>query len=562
MKSPPSAMAVDRDAIDQTALLMGRARQVLAYGGLDGVIQRPLFADDGSLFPQFAVAAEGCTIIDSTGRESIDWTNGWGPVLLGYRHPTVEAAIRRQMTAGPTLSLMHPIEVELAERLVDWIPCAEMVAFAKNGSDAVTAAVRLAKAITGREKILQFGFHGFHDWYTCQHPEVRGIPAVLRDFVTPFPYNDLPALERLFQKNPGRVAGVVMEPVNMFLPEPGYLEGVRELTRRHGALLIFDEIVTGFRFHRGGAQGLYGVTPDLATFGKGLANGMPLSAIAGRREYMQSLPSVGVGMTFRGETLSMAAAQGVLDVMEEVDVPAHLRRVGEGIRRGFAEACHTTGIRAHLSGHPARQTFVFHDQDGVSWQDIRHEFLLECLKRGVLTNGNLLPSLAIDEEAVERTRTVFEQSLAAVRRALDGQAPRDGRPHGGFPFGPKARQADGFVETLALEEGTLRVGGWLLLADGAPEAIEVIARDGSRWQAEKRPRPDLAEAFSTRPGVDRCGFEARVPATEVRQGSDFEFTLVAMRAGGAAFRCHVVRRSIETTEAPGPFWLGDGVLYV
>ncbi|MEQ8764086.1 MAG: aminotransferase class III-fold pyridoxal phosphate-dependent enzyme [Planctomycetota bacterium] len=548
-------------SLGATAQLMARARRVLAYGGLDGVIQRPLLGDDGTPFPHFAIAAEGCEVVDSLGRRFLDWTNGWGPVLLGYRHPAVEAAIRDQLTAGPTLSLMHPIEVELAERLCEWIPCADMIAFAKNGSDAVTAAVRLAKAVTGRDIILQFGFHGFHDWYTCQHPDVKGIPSVLRSFVEPFPYNDVAALERLFEKHRGRVAGIVMEPVNMFLPEPGYLEAVRALTRREGALLVFDEIVTGFRFASGGAQELYGVVPDLATFGKGLANGMPLSAIAGRREYLQFLPSVGVGMTFRGETLSLAAARAVLDVMTSVDVPAHLARVGEAIRARFHESCRKTGIRCHLSGHPARQTFVFHDQDGVTWQDIRHEFLLHCLGLGVLTNGNLLPSLAIDDAAIDRTAAAFEEALARVRAALSGQRARDGRPHGGFPFGPKARFTNGFVEILEVHSSGLHVSGWALLGDEAADEVEARSRSGHRLAARVLSRPDLAGAFP-RSHWQGAGFTLDVPADEFLHDGAYELTLAFRRGDHDVFLCHVMRQVSDATPVPGPFWLGDGVLYV
>ena len=327
----------------RTAELMARARKALAYGGFDGVVHRPLHDADGRPFPQFVERAEGYRLIDTAGRSCIDWVSGHGSVLLGYRHPDVEAAIRAQLDAGPTLSLMHPVEVEVAERILDMVPCAELVAFGKNGSDAVNAAVRLCRAATGRDIILQHGFHGFHEWYACLSPEVKGIPAVFRQFVHSFAFNELDALEDLFERFSGRVAGVVMEPVSTYLPDAGYLEGVHELCRKNGALLVFDEIVTAFRLAVGGAQEFFGVMPDLACLGKGMANGMPLSAITGRREYMQHLPGVGFGMTFRGETLSLAAARAVLNVLQREPVVKHLAAIGRTMRIAFHKACHEIG---------------------------------------------------------------------------------------------------------------------------------------------------------------------------------------------------------------------------
>ena len=239
----------DTKPADPTMDLIAEADSVLGEAGQHRRFWQRFHPDPDAdeTLPRFAVAAEGYEFVDSSGRKFLDWVSGGGPVILGYRHAAVEEAIRSQFAAGPTLSLPHPIQLEVARMLIEMIPCAEMVAFGKNGSDAVTAAVRIARAVTGREMILQYGIHGFHDWHTCARPGVQGVPKALRSMVQSFPYNDLEALQALFDRYDGEVAGIVMEPVTQSIPAPGYLESVLEMAHAHGALLIFDEMVTGFR---------------------------------------------------------------------------------------------------------------------------------------------------------------------------------------------------------------------------------------------------------------------------------------------------------------------------
>jgi len=200
----------------------------------------------------------------------------------------------------------HPLELEIAQTICEIVPCAETVAFGKNGSDALTAAVRLARMVTGREVILHHGFHGFQDWFAAGDPAGAGIPRE-RALLHSFPYNDLPALEQLCRRFHGEVAAIVMEPTKHELPAKDYLQSVRRIAESEGALLVFDEVVTALRLGPGGAQSLFGVTPDLACLGKGLGNGMPLSAVVGRRELMAEFPRVGVGMTFQAEALPWQA---------------------------------------------------------------------------------------------------------------------------------------------------------------------------------------------------------------------------------------------------------------
>ncbi|MBI3847794.1 MAG: aminotransferase class III-fold pyridoxal phosphate-dependent enzyme [Planctomycetes bacterium] len=553
---------IDPADVTRTGELMCQARRVLAYGGLDGVVQRPLEHDDG-VFPQFAVRARGYEVWDSTGQSFVDWVNGWGPVLLGYRHPDVERAIVAQLEAGPTLSFMHPLEVEVATRLTEMIPCAEMVAFGKNGSDAVTAAVRIARSVTGRERILQHGFHGFHDWFVGVYPEVRGIPDAVRALVHPFPYDDLAAVESLFARHTGEVAAVVLEPTNLKLPSKGYLEGLRDLTRRHGALLVFDEMVTGFRLANGGAQELFGVVPDLACFGKSLANGLPLSAVVGKREYMQHLSRVGFGMTFRGETLSLGAARAVLEVLRRERVAEHLARVGTTLRDAFHRDSAARGVACELIGPPARMTFAFANAPGMPGKRILSLFLQECLKNGIVTNGNLLASFAHDGVALERTSTAFRKALDVVSRAIRDERCEDA-PESGSPRGPRAWMSTGFIDAMRERDGRLELGGWMLLEDGAPDAIEITTASGEVERATPMSRPDLAATFPKLSHAERGGYTATLPASRFARDGAYTFTIVALRGSRPAFRCRVLRRRPATPSdrVEGPYWTGDGVLYV
>jgi len=535
------------ESIERAGRLMCRARRILAYGNLDSILQRPLYHGEGAVFPQFVERARGCELVDTTGQTFVDWVNGGGPVLLGYAHPAVEEAIRAQLACGPTVSMMHPLEVELAEELIEMVPCAEMVAFGKNGSDSLTGAVRAARALTGREVILQYGMHGFHDWYVVGNPQVRGAPGSLAPLIQPFPYNDLDALRELLERHAGRVAAVVMEPVREILPDPGYAQGVRELTRRHGALLIFDEVVTAFRLGNGGGQAFLGVEPDLACLGKSMANGMPISALVGRREFMEIVPAVAFGMTFRGETLTHAAARAVLRVLREEPVAEHVARIGERVRAATHRICARLGLRCRLGGPPARMTFVFEDQGGRRWDQLQALFVQECLKNGIFTNGNVLPSYAHDDLAVERTARGFERALEVVAAALEPD-----------PSAPRAMIAIGFLEHVGEEARMLHLSGWMLLPDRAPDAVQVRLADGSLVPALTVERPDVAAAHPDVPGARQAGFALNVPLPALACDGRRELTLRALCGERVAFLCRVVLEGQAWTR---PQWIGDGVIY-
>ena len=371
------------------------------------------------IFPLLAVDGEGPWLIDGNGRRYVDWIMGWGPNLLGYRHPAVEGAMQQQLrNTPPLLSLLNPLEVEVAETIRDIVPCAERVAFGKNGSDALGAAVRLARAITGREGVLVCGYHGFHDWYQAVRPEVPGIPNALRWLVRQFEFNNTQQLEHLFSEHGPQIAAIVMEPAHWQTPNAGYLEAVRRLCTKNSTVLIFDEVVTFLRLARGGAQEAYGVTPDIACLGKSLANGMPLSAIVGRAEIMDGLHHVGYGLTFRGETLSLAAAKASLGVHLSTDVAAHVHHCGDKLRSAFRKQAADHGIVADLLGPPPRLTMSFAASGNITPLGLQTLFIEQCTSMGVLTNGNFLPSLAHDEESISITSLAFAKAMQTLATTI------------------------------------------------------------------------------------------------------------------------------------------------
>ena len=257
-----------------------------------------------------------------------------GPVILGYGYPAVDDAIRAQLKDGITFTLPHPLEVEVAERIAAVVPNAERVRFAKSGSDVTSAAIRLARAVTGRDHVLVAGYHGWHDWYIGSTSRHR-VPRAVRDLVEVVRWGDLKGMRAAFMSHQREVAAVILEPVGVTEPAANYLQGVIEIAHEHGALAIFDEVITGFRLAPGGAQERYAAIADLATFGKALGNGMPISALAGRAATMDAFEEVFFSGTHGGETLSLAAARATLDVLSTEPVYEHLWRW----EHAYSKAC-------------------------------------------------------------------------------------------------------------------------------------------------------------------------------------------------------------------------------
>src|SRR5579872_5059881 len=339
----PSTNTETKPNLAQSGKWLSRARSVIP-GCAQTFSKGPGMFIQG-VAPNFLSRANGPYVWDVDGNRYIDYISSLGPTILGHAYGPVNDAVYEQMQQGVSFSLPHTVEVEVAELLREIIPCAQMARFGKNGSDATAGAVRLARGYTGRDLVLCCGYHGWQDWYIGTTSRSLGVPQAVRELTIPFPYNNLDALRQLFQKHAGKVACVIMEPVSFVPPENGYLQAVKDLCHEHDALLIFDEMVTGFRLHLGGAQSLLGVTPDLACFGKAMANGFPLSAIVGREEVMRLMETIFFSFTFGGDAMSLAACKSTINEMRQNNVIEHLERVGQKLKDGCNEIINSVGLQ-------------------------------------------------------------------------------------------------------------------------------------------------------------------------------------------------------------------------
>jgi len=404
---------------ERSEFYWSRARKIIP-AGTQTLSKGPTQYVNG-VAPKYLRAGKGCRVWDVDGNEYIDYGMGLHPIILGYCYPAVDEAIRKQLEEGITFTLMHPLEVEVAEQLIELIPCAEAVRFGKNGSDVTAAAVRAARAYTGRDKVACCGYHGWQDWYIGSTEHHRGVPKVVRGLTLVFEYNSIESLERLFREHAGEIAAVIMEPVGVEAPRDGFLEQVRDLTHRNGALLIFDEIITGFRFSLGGAQEFFGVVPDMATFGKCMANGMPVSALVGRREVMEVFNEVFFSCTFGGECLSLAAAKATMQELQNRNVLSFVWRQGEKLQQGFNKLVQEAGLgdRVQCVGYPCRTVIRFTDEHGNESLLMKSLFQQEVLKRGILWAGYHAISFSHGDEEIERTLEAFGEALGVLVEALE-----------------------------------------------------------------------------------------------------------------------------------------------
>ena len=370
--------------------------------------------------PYFIQRGQGSRVWDVDGNEYIDLINSLASVTLGYNDPDVNAAVRAQFEEGIIFSLPHPIEMHVAEKICEMVPCAEMVRFGKNGSDATAGAVRLARAYTNRDHVAVCGYHGWQDWYIGSTARHRGVPKVTRDLTHTFAYNDIASLDRLFKEWPGQIAAVILEPMNVAEPQAGFLESVKELAHKEGALLVFDETITGFRYANGGAQEYFGVTPDLATFGKGLANGYPVSAVAGRAEVMRLMEEIFFSFTFGGETLSLAASLATMQKLEREPVVDALRRQGKKIMDGLTALIEQNAAGEFLStaGHPSWSFLLIKDAAPYTQWQIKTLFMQEMLARGILAYGTHNISYSHSDGDVETILKAYGEVIPMLASAV------------------------------------------------------------------------------------------------------------------------------------------------
>lgn len=376
--------------------------------------------------PKYLKRGRGSHVWDVDGNEFIDYPMGLGPIILGHAHPYINSAVIEQLNDGSTFSHMHPLEVEVAEKIRELAPHVEMIRFGKNGSDVTTGAVRCARAVTGRDKIASCGFHGWHDWYVGGTSRNMGVPKWNTEQIFTFPFNDLAALEKLFLDHPGEIGLVIMEVVTFATPNEGYLQAAIDLAHKHGALFCADEIISGFRWAVGGACAHFGIQPDLVTYGKALSNGFPLSALGGKAEAMHVFDEIFMSGTYGGEVISLAASKATLTYMQENPVIPHLWRIGERLQNGFNDMVAEFGLGDYtkcIGMHP--RTFIqFKDPNNqIPMLHLKSLFQQEVVKRGIIFNGNHMVTYSHTDEDVDYTLTVYRGALEKLAMVLDSQKP-------------------------------------------------------------------------------------------------------------------------------------------
>ena len=384
---------------------------------------RPLLDLDRS--PLYFDWAKGCRIRDVDGNEYIDYVMAYGAYALGYAHEGVDGAAFAQAARGSLVSLNHPLHVRFIEALLERFPFAEMGVFLKTGSEATTAALRIARRATGRRAVVRCGYHGWHDW--CL-PDDAAVPAGLAEQVLELRPVGAPALEQLFSEHPGAIAAVIVAPEMVRPFEPSVLAALAETSRRRGAVFVLDEVKTAFRTAPGSLHQRVGVTPDLLTVSKALGNGWPVAAVLGPRSVMESASGMHLSATYHGDTASMAAALATLAILDRDDVPAHLWQTGDRLIDGLRERARAHGVPVVAYGEPLPPMpfMQFRHEDEALNASISATFYEEVLARGVLLHPRHLwfVSQAHREPEVARTLDACDDAFAAVRARYGGELQR------------------------------------------------------------------------------------------------------------------------------------------
>jgi len=371
------------------------------------------------VMPKFIERGKGCRIWDMEGKEYIDFRLALGPVTLGYCYDEVDDAVRAQMQKGVLFSMASPRELELARLLHETIPNAEMVRFMKTGEDANLCNVRIARAATRRDMILTSGYHGYPDWFAVDDSPRNGVPEILREYVKVIPWGNCEEAERLIRKYHERIACVVSIPYDMNEDISGtYIRHLRSLTKEFGILLVLDEVWTGFRLAYGGAQELFGVEADLVSYAKAMANGYPISAYVGKREYLETLNTFRMTTTYAGETLSMAAAIATLNIMKRDHVHDHLQAMGQRLMEGFNRIADECGVEAYAAGLPISSFLKFNTPDKGYNERLEYLWFRELFREGVFVILRWFicysHKAADIDQALDKVRT-------ALKRALDAE---------------------------------------------------------------------------------------------------------------------------------------------
>jgi glutamate-1-semialdehyde aminotransferase len=387
----------------------------LSPGGMMG-IRRPYNFIPGE-YPVFLERGYAGHIVDVDGNDYIDMLCAYGPIIMGYDESEINDAVKAQMEKGFCFSLVQPIQNELEQKLIDIIPCAESVILVKTGSDATSVAVRIARGYTDKNTIFRCGYHGWHDWAVEVH---GGIPQCVQDLTVEFEYGDLNDLETKLKNRKDDVAGIIVTPVGHPLAKPvmappaGYLQAVRALADKYGAVLIFDEIRTGFRVALGGAQEHYGVTPDLSTFGKAMANGYPISAVVGKSRFMNVCEKkVFISSTFFPNSLEMAAALKCIEILQRDKIINIVWEKGKAFLTALEDIVKSAGAPVQVSGIPPMPYLTFNKADDF-YKERRERFYTETIRRGLFIQPYHHWYIS-----AKHTEADLEKALTVIREALE-----------------------------------------------------------------------------------------------------------------------------------------------
>ena len=373
--------------------------------------------------PSYMDHGEGCYIYDVDGNKFVDFMCALGPITVGYNEPSVNEAVIKQVNKFASGSLQSELEVELAEKICEIIPCAEMVRFVKNGGDATTAAIRLARAYTGRDIVLMSGYHGMHDWSIGASENHKGVPEAVRKLTINFTSNDLDDLEKKLKKN--KVAAVILEPIQSNGPKDDFLAKAKELTHKYGAIFIFDEVVSGFHYALGGAQEMFGVSPDLVAFGKGMGNGYPISAVAGKRELLEQIEQgVFVSTTFGGDSIAMAASLATLKILEKPGFYDHISKIGTMIHDGIQARIDKYDLNDILavSGMPQHCGVAFEGHGSLNYLDIQSIYSQTILQNGIIVFAIYFLNMHHTEKEAEIYLNATDQAFALIKKAVEADS--------------------------------------------------------------------------------------------------------------------------------------------
>ncbi len=425
MTEPPSSIRFQNTG----AALWEKAKTIIP-GGNQLLSKRAEMFLPGQ-WPAYYSRARGCRVWDLDGRAYHDFAQmGVGACVLGYAHPHVNRRVMEIVRHGSMCSLNPPEEVALAEKLIALHPWAEMARFGRTGGEACAIAVRIARAASGRSKVALCGYHGWHEWSLSANLQTgsnldqhllsgldpKGVPAELAGTALPFRYNQLEELEALAKRHGREIGVIIMEPIRSVDPAPGFLEGVRKIADRLGAVLIFDEVSAGFRLNVGGAHLLHGVTPDMAVFGKALGNGYPIAAIIGKRSVMNAAQDSFISSTFWTERIGPAAALATIEFMEKNDVPDALVRYGRRIMEGWQHAAADAGLKIQVSGIPPLARLAFEHPDALALQTL---YTQEMLDRSYLVGAAVYATYAYSNTIIDRFTADTTKVFRSIKQAVD-----------------------------------------------------------------------------------------------------------------------------------------------